>query len=194
MTNFFDKVLGGRPQPDKRTGKTWYQIYSTTLVLSITVLVIGILPELVDSLNGVPDPNALEEHNVRILETRKTEPHLFIEESEGMRRDMEWPVPISFHGRFRTHIWSNEEREALPGCYATVRGAPLRYTVMARYRIWSLDCPEKGIRIDFDKSKAHYESRVAMRLRSLDWFAMLVWGCLLLLVLIVFLREKRGTL
>lgn len=189
-----DKILGGPRKPEKLIGKRWYQIYSTTLVMLVTVLLIGVLPEAVDAINGLPDPEALEKLSVRIVEIRKTEPHLFVEHADGIRRDMEWPVPISFHGNFRTHIWSDAEREALPGCRAVVRGEALRYTVQARYRIWSLDCPEKDIHIGFDKSKKQYLNWVSMRARSFHWLPMILWIPWLLLILIVFLKEKRGTL
>ena len=113
---FLDKVLGGSLKPKNLAGKPWYRIYSTTLVMLVTVLLIGVLPEVVDAINGMPDLNSLETRSVRIVETRKTEPHFLVEEANGAQRDMEWPVPISFHGNFRTHIWSDAEREALSGC------------------------------------------------------------------------------
>ena len=93
----------------------------------LTCLVI-LAPELVDYLNAIPDPATLHAVRVRIIRTHLTEPHLFVELTDGRQRGMEWPVPISGgHGGFRSYVWTNEDRERLPGCLAMVRGVPLRW-------------------------------------------------------------------
>lgn len=102
------------------------------------------------------------------------------------------PIPVNQSNR-RTTIWSDAEREALPDCQAVVRGETLRYTIRARYRIWTLDCPEKGIHIWFDKTKKQHSYLAGISVRSFDWAGLIAWGAVLLVTLLVFLKERRGT-
>ena len=161
--------------------------FSLGMAISMVLLVI---PEFVNQWNGVPDPSTLQTLQVRILYTQLTEPHLFVKLPNGERRQMEWPIDISAHGRFRTYAWTDAQRQSLPGCLATVQGAPLKLTITERFRVWTLDCPEKNISINFNTtSKTH----------SRDLRSSLVIGLCLLIpyyffCAFVFLREKRGHL
>ena len=153
-------------------------------------MVFLVAPELVNYLNGVPDPVELQAMQVRIIRTHLTEPHLFVELPDGRQRGMEWPVSITGgRGGFRSYVWRDAERERLPGCLATVRGVPLRWTVNDRFRVWQLECPEAGIQIGMDKTiRAHTKP---WDLKAL--FFVLVSG-FYFFIFVIFLREKRGNL
>ncbi|MET3432231.1 hypothetical protein ABIC71_001717 [Herbaspirillum seropedicae] len=173
-----------------RKGKPFWLRHRVFLVGMFTSLALLVAPEFVNQWNRVPDPATLQTLQVRILRTDLTEPHLLVELPDGQRQSMEWPVDIGLRGRFISHAWTDAQRESLPGCMATVQGAPLKLTLTKRFRIWSLDCPEKNISINFNTtSKSHAERLLPSLLIALCIF--LPCG---LLQTLVFLREKRGRL
>lgn len=138
----------------------------------------------------MPEPSTLQTLQVRVLQTDLTEPHLLVELPDGRQRGMEWPIDVGLRSKIRSQAWTDAERESLPGCLATVQGAPLRMTLTKRFRIWSLDCPEKDIRIDFKTTSKSFAEDLNVRL--------LIVLCLLILTslthAVIFLREKRGHL
>lgn len=160
--------------------------FSWGMLLSLGLLI----PECINQWNRVPDPATLQTLQVRVLHTQLTEPHLFVELPDGERRQMEWPVNISAGGGFRSYAWTDAQRKSLPGCLATVQGAPLELTLTRRFRVWALDCPEQDISISFRSTSKSHPKRLTARL--------LIGLCLLvpyyLLYLFIFLREKRGHL
>lgn len=189
---FIDKLAGGPPnieKLEKLKGKRWFVRYNVTLFMVVFSFAIGVAPEIVNQLNGVPDPAALQTLQVRIIRTHVTEPHLFVELPDGRQRGMEWPVGISFHGGFRSYVWTDDERQRLPECLATVQGVPLRWTVNDRFRVWELGCSAQSIRIELDKSIRARKIEEGF----LDHFLVFISGWYLF-VFVIYLREKRGTL
>nr|WP_198980736.1 hypothetical protein [Herbaspirillum sp. ASV7] len=188
-----DKISG--PPPNEavlatRKGKPFWRRhpqFSWGMLLSIVFI---ILPECVNQWNRVPDPATLQTLQVRLLYTQLTEPHLFVELPDGERRQMEWPITISLRGRFRTYVWTDAQRQSLPGCLATVQGAPLKLTPTERFRVWALDCPEKNISISFDTTSKPFPQDLADRL--VIGLVFFIPYCLFYVV--IFLREKRGHL
>ncbi|HZG19302.1 MAG TPA: hypothetical protein VE092_04730 [Herbaspirillum sp.] len=173
-----------------RRGKPFWRRYPQTSWGMLLSLVLLIIPECVNQWNRVPDPATLQTLQVRILHTQLTEPHLFVELPNGERRQMEWPVDISAGGRFRTYVWTDAQRKSLPGCMATVQGAPLKLTPTERFRVWTLDCPERDISVNFEATSTRH---------SRDLMSSLMIGlCLLtpyyLFYAFIFIREKRGQL
>ena len=188
---FIDVLSNGPPNHEKLKGKRWFVRYNVTLVGLISCFAFLWAPEIVSRLNGVPDPASLQTLQVRILRTHLTEPHLFVEMPDGSQRGMEWPVPISGGpGQFRSNVWSDDQREQLPGCLATVGGTPLRWVINDRFRIWQLNCPAKSIQIGFEKAEHDFEKWVRVGVVP----ALVVNSFICLLILVVFLREKRGNL
>ncbi len=188
-----DKLSG--PPPNEavlatRKGKPFwrrYPVFSSGMLLALTLFIV---PEFVNQWNRVPDPSTLQILQVRILQTQQTEPHLFVELPNGQRREMEWPISVNKRRRSRSYDWTDAQRQSLPGCLATVQGAPLKLTLTKRFRIWALDCPEKNISINFNTTSKNF---------SKDLTASVVIGlCLFipyyLLYVFIFLREKRGHL
>ena len=190
---FIDKLAGGPPNLEKLhklKGRWWFVRYNVSLVMLLTSLAVGVVPELVDRLNGIPDPTALQTLQVRIVRTHLTEPHLFVELPDGSQRGMEWPVRISGgRGGFRSYVWTEEEREHLPGCLAIVRGVPLRWTINDRFRVWELDCPARGIRIGLEKTSWDH-----MTPWDLEVFLFVLFSGVHLFIGVIYLREKRGNL
>ena len=173
----------------KRRGKTFwrrYPVFSWGMLLSLGL--IG--SECVNQWNRVPDPSTLQTLQVRILYTQVTEPHLFVELPDGERRQMEWPIILSPKGRFRTYVWTDDQRKSLPGCLATIQGAPLKLTITQRFRVWTLDCPEKAISINFDNTSKNHSENLSIRL-VLGLFVLIPYY---LFYGFIFLREKRGHL
>ncbi|MBG7617926.1 hypothetical protein I5R65_00475 [Herbaspirillum sp. AP02] len=173
-----------------RRGKPFWRRYPQFSWGMIISLVLFIAPEFVNQWNRVPDPSTLQTLQVRILHTQLTEPHLFVELPNGERRQMEWPVDISAGGRFRTHVWTDAQRKSLPGCMATVQGAPLKLTLTDRFRIWALDCPEQHISITFHATSKSQPNRLTASL--VIWLIFLI--PYYLFYVFIFLREKRGQL
>lgn len=141
---FIDK-LAGKPNPEKLEklkNKPWFIRYSETLGYIMLCLAIFILPELVNQYNGIPAPQNLSTLHVRILYTQKKEPHFYVEFPDGTRRNMEWPVTIRIRGGSLSYVWTDEQRESLPGCQATVQGTPIHFTFDDRFRVWALECPQ----------------------------------------------------
>ena len=174
----------------KRRGKPFWRRYPQFLWGMVISLALFIVPECVNQWNRVPDPATLQTLQVRILYTQLTEPHLFVELPNGERRQMEWPVAVGAGGRFRSSNWTDTQRQSLPGCRATVQGAPLKMTLTARFRIWALECPEKNISISFDTTSKGFPQDLTGRL---------VIGLVFLIpyylfYVVIFLREKRGQL
>lgn len=191
---FIDKLAGGPPNLEKLEtlkGKRWFVRYNLSLFMLGAFTAIIFAPEAVTHLNGVPDPAALQTLNVRILQTYLVEPHLLVELADGRQRGMEWPVPISGgRGGFRSSAWSDSERLLLKGCQATVRGALLRWTVEERFRVWELKCPEKAIDIGMDKTADGFRSWESARAIT----AVIIYPGIVLLLVFIFLREKRGNI
>ena len=163
-----------------------YPLFSWGMLLSMGLLI----PECVNQWNRVPDPATLQTLQVRILHTQLTEPHLFVELPDGERRQMEWPVIVSAGGRFRSHDWTDAQRQSLPGCLAKVQGAPLKLTLTERFRIWALDCPERNISISFNTTSKSHSEGLTTRL-EIGLFVVIPYY---LFYLFIFFREKRGQL
>ncbi|WP_443115557.1 hypothetical protein [Herbaspirillum seropedicae] len=188
-----DKLSG--PPPNEavlatRKGKPFWRRYSAFSLGMLLSLTLVIAPEFVNQWNRVPDPLTLQTLQVRILYTQQTEPHLFVELLNGQRRQMEWPINVSVGGRFRSHEWTDAQRQSLPGCMATVQGTPLKLTLTERFRIWALECPEQNISINFQTTSKSHSKRLTASL-------VIVLSLLIpyyLLYAFVFLREKRGHL
>ena len=190
--SFFQLIWNGPPNEARIAGKRWYQIHSTTIVMLITFLLSIILPAAVDALNGVPDPTRLEQRTVRILQTRETNPHFVVMDTNGQKGQMEWPVRLSFKDNKLSHVWSDAQRVALAGCEATVSGETLRYLLSPRYRIWTLDCPEKNIHIKFAQTKRGHQLRAETSLFSFHWLPTIICGLALSFIFVVFRLETRG--
>jgi hypothetical protein len=173
-----------------RRGKPFWRRYPTFTSGMLISLVLFIVPEFVNQWNRVPNPSALQTMQVRILYTQVTEPHLFVALPNGERRQMEWPVAVGVGGRFRSSSWSDAQRQSLPGCIATIQGAPLKLTLTARFRIWALECPEKNISINFRTTSKSFPQD--LRARLVIWLVFLV--PYYLFYGFIFLREKRGHL
>ena len=189
---FIDKLAGGPPNLEKlerNKGKFWFVRYNATLFMLLCILVVLVGPEIVSWRNRGPDLAKLQTLQVQILRTHSTEPHLFVELPDGKQRGMEWPVAINFQGGLRSYVWTNDERERLPGCLATVRGAPLLWTFTDRFRVWELDCPEQKIRIGLEKTNRAQ----LLAAGFLDGFVVLITGWFVF-GFVIFLREKRGNL
>ena len=187
-------VLSGPPPNEAvlatRKGKPFWLRHRIFLVGMLTSLTLVIAPEVVNQCNRVPDPSTLQTLEVRILRTDLTSPHLFVELPDGQRRNMEWPADLGLGRPLPSRVWTDAQRESLPGCLATVQGAPLMLTPTDRFRIWTLDCPHKSINIDFSAtSKRHAQDLNERLLISLG----VLLACSLM-NLLVFLREKRGHL
>ena len=185
----FDKLAGGPPNLEKIAGKSWLRLHKTSLfgVACFFAIIVG--PGIVIWFNGIPAVDELETHYVTIVATQEKDPHFAVNMADGSRKIMEWPVAISFYGGFRSNAWNKEQRNLLPGCKAKIQGVPMRWTTRERYRIWSLDCPEKGIRVGFERTSKLYE--ITLLSHRDMWF--IPFGCCLFL-LIVFIRESRGNL
>ena len=188
---FINWLAGGPPNReklDKLKGKSWFVRHNISLVMLVGSVAILLAPEIVDRLNRVPDPATLQTVQARIIRTHLTEPHLFVELSDGSQRGMEWPVPISGgRGGFRSYLWTDDERERLPGCLATVRGVPLHWTINDRFRVWERECPERGIQIDLARTAQGYVLP--------GYFEIFLFVCLAgfyFFIFVIFLREKRG--
>lgn len=174
-------------QKEKRS-RPWFIRFSGTL----TVLILGLLglvaPFVVSLLNDIPDEADLQSISVRILKIYPTDPHLLVRLPDGHQRGMEWPVIISFGKKgMVSYILTDEENRRLPGCLATVRGVPLKWTISERFRIWELSCPDKNIQITFEKTKRDFDrSRNGRFIISIS-----VIIAMLFYTLFVFLLEKR---
>ena len=190
---FIDKLAGGPPnleKLDKLMGKRWFMRYNVTLYGVFLCLVLLDIPELVDRINGVPASTDLQTAQVRIIRTHLTEPHLFVEFPDGRQRGMEWPVPISADRKgYRSYAWTDEQRERLPGCLATVRGIPLRWTINDRFRVWELDCPVEDIEIGLDKTVRSYMTPL-----DFEIFLFIFYSGFHFFVFVIYRREKRGNL
>lgn len=192
-TRFFDWLSGGAPNVAKLNsikGRSFFWRHSVTCVMSITALAVLIGPEIVSQINGIPAEKELKTLQVHILRTHITEPHLFVELPDGTQRGMELPVPISAGGGFTPVGWTKMDTELLAGCFATVQGVPLRWTLRDRFRVWALQCPEKRLRIDFADTKHGFEVWMNIRNSSAPIFFSIAFG----LIIVVFLRERRGNL
>ncbi len=87
-----DKLAGGPPNQeklDKLKGRSWLVRYNVSLFGAVFSFLIGIAPEIVSRINGVPDLSTFQTLQVRILRTHPTEPHLFVELPDGTQRGME---------------------------------------------------------------------------------------------------------
>ena len=188
-----EKLSGGPPNQaklDALKDKRWYDKYVYTMLAFTTCFTSITVPEAINYLDNHPFTTTPQTMKVRIVKTNKTIPHLQVELQDGSLRKMEWPFPISFQGRLRTYIWSDEERDRLPGCMATVLGVPARKPNDNRFQMWELDCPDQAIRLKTDESlRGPYAWIDSKLLLSLFHVAMAY-----LLVLVVFLRERRGNL
>ncbi|MCI1014357.1 hypothetical protein HWE04_10890 [Herbaspirillum sp. C7C2] len=173
-----------------RRGKPFWRRYPQTSWGMLLSLVLLIIPECVNQWNRVPDPATLQTLQVRILHTQLTEPHLFVELPNGERRQMEWPIIVSAGGRFRSYEWTDAQRQSLPGCMATIQGAPLKLTLTKRFRIWAINCPEKNLSISFNSTSKSHSERLTARL-AMGLFVLV--PCYLFYS-VIFLREKRGQL
>ena len=190
---FIDKLAGGPPnleKLDKLKGKHWFVRHHVSLGMLLGSFAMLLAPELVAHLNGIPDPTALQTLQVRIVRTHPTEPHLFVELPDGSQRGMEWPVRISGgRGGFRSYVWTDEQRERLPGCLATVRGVPLRWTITDRFRVWEMDCVSQGIHIGLNKTVQDH---------TVPWdfnvFLFVLYSGVHFFIFVIYLREKRGNL
>ena len=185
----FAKLAGGPPNLEKIAGKSWLALHKTSLfgVACFFAIIAG--PEIVTWLNGIPAADELETHQVTIVAVQEKDPHFAVDMADGSRKIMEWPVPISYHGGFPSYAWDKERRQQLPGCNAEIQGVQVRWTIRERYRIWSLDCPEKGIRITTEMTTKDYSGW--LKSRKSGWFIPFSY-CLFLLI--VFIRESRGNL
>ena len=184
-----NKLAGGPPNLERIAGKSWLALHRVSLPLIIFFTAGWGGPEIVTWHNGIPTPYELETHQVQIVAVQEKDPHFAVDMADGSRRIMEWPVTVSYYGGFRSNAWDKAHRELLLGCKAEIQGLPMRWTIRERYRIWSLDCPEKGIRVGLERTSKLYEitlkgSRV-MAFIPISFY---------LFLLIVFIRESRGNL
>ena len=184
-----DKLAGGPPNLEKIAGKSWLARHRVALSLTLFFIAGWGGPEIVTMINTIPDAATLETHQVTIIATQEKDPHFAVDMADGSRRIMEWPVHFSYYGGFRSYVWTKDERKALQGCKAEIQGVPTRWTIRERYRIWALNCPEKGIRVGMERTMKDYE----IDLKSGRAGMFIVYGFFLFL-LIVFVREGRGNL
>jgi hypothetical protein len=186
---FIDRLAGAPnlERLEKLKNKPWFIRYSETLALLLLSFAVFIAPELANQYNGIPTPTSLQTLQVKILRTHKKEPHLYVELPDGTRRGMEWPVLIRARGGFPSYVWTDEQRELLPGCNATVQGTPVSWTFNDRFRVWALNCPQRGITISLDRTSEQH-------LKDGGLSPVLVAGTCLcyLFILVIFLRERRG--
>ena len=185
----FAKLAGGPPNLEKIAGKSWLALHRSSLSGMALFLAGFVGPEMVTWYNGFPALEELETHQVTIVAVQEKDPHFAVDMADGSRKIMEWPVPVSYYGGFPSYAWSKEQRQLLPGCQAEIQGVPMRWTIRERYRIWSLDCPEKGIRITTERITKDYAGWINPS--KFIWFIPFSY-CLFLLV--VFIRESRGNL
>ncbi len=187
----FIEWLSGPPNHEKLEmlkDKPWYVRFKLTFGTAVMIFICFVIPETVNTINGLPDWNSLDSLEVNIVATQNREPHLFVDLADGTRKTMEWPVHITpGKGGFKSYAWTDQEREALVGCVATIRGEQLRWTLTDRYRVWELACPKKKIWISREKTT---EERLIQEKWPLARFAFI--GALYFLNIFFFLRERRG--
>lgn len=183
---------GREPEPielKKPKNQVWFIRFSGTLAVLLTGILVLIAPFAVSLFNGIPDTSDLQTISVRILKIYPTEPHLWVRLPDGRQQGMEWPVPITGgKGGMRAYVLTDEESRRLPGCQATVRGAPLIWTISERFRVWELSCPDKDVQIGTDKTGHEFD--VGQRVDLIS--SLIVIPIWLFFNCFVFLLEKRG--
>lgn len=187
---FLRIFTGGPPNLEKIAGKSWWARHKVSLGLIVFAVITGVVPYVVTHLNGIPTAAELEAHQVTIVATQENDPHFSVDMADGARRHLEWPVPVSYHGGFRSYVWTDAQRKALVGCKAEIRGVPMRWTIRERYRIWALDCPQQQIHIGLNETAKDYKLWLSTRDSSMPYFFIPVF----LFYFIAFIREGRGNL
>mgnify|MGYP000911886679 CR=1 FL=1 len=192
-----DCLTNGPPDPARIQAARlkrpkWYSRYALTLLGCVCTYAMFVHPLIISRvLNAEPDWAQMQTLDVHILKTRHNDPHFEMQLADGRVLHMEWPVTINFFtGRKRYHLWEKEQRLALVGCRAKVQVAPVRWTLTDRYRVWSLSCPSTGFYVGVDQTAQDLRRSLRATVVA-NWLSAPLF---LLMVFIVFIREKRGVL
>ncbi len=171
--------------------KPWYKKYGSTILTTVLMLWLCVIPSIVSFTNGFPRGDDLETLHARILETHRENPHLLVELDDGSQEKMEFPVDksLSAMGLYGARFsgWTEEDRMHLRGCAVEITGAYLHWTFLNHFRVWKLDCPSKKIRIDFSTTKSFFRQD-----RKTEWIFALVLNLVgLIFIYGTYLRDRE---
>ncbi len=186
-----DKLAGGPPNQaklDALKSKRWYDKYMYTIYAFSTCFTFFTVPTAISYQENHPFSSTPQTLQGLVVRMRENIPHLTVELQDGSIRKMEWPEPIKFQGLYRSYVWSDAEREHLPGCLTTVRGVPPHKVNDTRFQIWELNCSEQAIHLKADQSHNNSYLGINSELLSTLFHISLSYLC----VWVVYLREKRG--
>jgi hypothetical protein len=198
MTNFWkrfiDKRGGGTesapPMKSEETKKRWYKKYFRCIYFLVLIHLIVLYFVVMALVNGVPTPDEMKTYEVHILEVHERDPHLHVQMPDGSKKDMEYPVKITKGGGYSFNGISAKEQARLTGCHAVVRGVPIRWTFINRFRVWELSCPKKNIYLSFERSVKAFGKGGYNNFSLIS--GAVAYSIGLLIGLLIFIWDKKG--
>lgn len=187
-----DKLAGGPPNEKVlEERKNWFFLsrykFGVCFPLILTLFFLG--NYLIGySLNPTPIYEDLLDLQGQIISARRTSPEFVVELPNGDKVNMEWPGDYYLLGTPKTNGPYIGDNDALKGCQAKLKYAPMRLVFGEHLRIWELHCQNNGLRVNYRDISARFQGNLKQSKLFFSWCLIFIY----ILSFFFFLREKRG--
>jgi hypothetical protein len=132
----------------------WRKRKSSTIVAIFLSLII-LNTWISNRLNPVVPENDLNTFEIVIVNSYMMNPHIQGKNQEGQIINLMFPRPFNLTGKGSYYQGiSPDIQKSLVGCNAKIQVSEIRFSMLAKYRVWSLECG--SIKLSYAESKQRF--------------------------------------